>query len=82
MKPYDGGTALGVDRWIEREDRREKGGRIVYRCLDCSFESTQPVSAYRHHVSQRPHHRITDMAGNRQQFSCCKESTCANHQGR
>ena len=71
MTPYDGSEAIGVDRWLDRQELRERGGRIRYRCLDCSHEPNSPYMAYRHHVSQRPHHRIALTTGHESQFSCC-----------
>lgn len=72
MRPYDGSGFVGVDRHLEREPRRESGGRVRYRCLDCDYRPPNGLTAYRHHVGHRPHHRIALVTGGLSVFSCCK----------
>jgi hypothetical protein len=72
MRPYDGADAIGVDRWLERDDPEDTAQPVRYRCLDCSYEPRNGLTAYRHHVGQRPHHRVVLLTGELAQFSCCK----------
>ena len=69
MRPYDGSEALGVDRW--REPREERTAPVRYRCLDCDYKPGNGSTAYRHHVGQRPHHRVVLANGQLAKFSCC-----------
>lgn len=71
MRPYDGSDAIGVDRWLEREDPKDLAQPVKYRCLDCSYQPKNGLTAYRHHVGQRPHHRLVLINGLVAKFSCC-----------